>query len=111
MNYYLDPNFTYTLLQRRGPNEVKWLERKIGILNVEALGFGENIRIPKTCFALVLDADQVRRSSGQFKRVATQEPVVFTMNRTSNDNEEGDYYVVEKSQLSTYGMELVTLYL
>lgn len=105
-----------------------WTKDRSGFqLTFGVLNFGGSetcIRIPKTCFAVALKCLESAGSvttSGDVRRVATDQPIVFHINKkniTSGkptiekkqfDDYGHQYYEIEKSQLANHGMQIVTL--
>jgi hypothetical protein len=90
------------------------------ILNVEEQG--TSIHIPKRCLAVLLQSAVQFRGSGWGKeqpsslgydRIYTEKPIVFCLQKTRNnsDNNNHDYYELERGELAEHGMKLDILYL
>lgn len=82
-----------------------------GTMNVEAHGT-DGLRIPKICFAVLLDQDA--GGVDAYTKIHTERPIVFDLmkHRNSYDGAEGNnYYNIKWDQLEKHGMKLATLYL
>jgi hypothetical protein len=104
-----DIDTCYVLAKRVFHPELK--EVIFGTLNVEAFGT-DSLRIPKTCFALLLDQDAGGVST--YTKIHTERPIVFDLmtHRNNYDGaEDNNYYKIKGDQLEKHGMKLATLYL
>jgi hypothetical protein len=103
-----------------------WTKDRSGFqLTFGVFNFGGSeacIRIPKTCLAVALKCLESAGSvttSGDVRKVATAQPVVFHINKNITSgkptiekkqfDDYGHHYEFEKSQLANHGMQIVTL--
>jgi hypothetical protein len=79
----------------------------LGVLNIEDTG-NERIRVPRHCLAVaLLSSELVNR-----EKVATKAPVTFHLNNIRDpETSSNDYYLIERRELESHGMELHTLIL
>ncbi|KAF8199026.1 hypothetical protein BJ912DRAFT_686424 [Pholiota molesta] len=89
-----------------------------GILNVEEQG--TSIHIPKACLAVLLQST-VKLTHGWeqstfppgYSRIYTEKPIVFPLQKTRNNSDDNnkDYYALERAELAKHGLKLDILYL
>ncbi|KAF8199027.1 hypothetical protein BJ912DRAFT_686506 [Pholiota molesta] len=88
-----------------------------GILNVEERG--TSIHVPKACLAVLLQStvklthEREQPLSAGYSRIYTKMPIVFPLQKSRNNSDDNnkDYYALERAELAEHGMKLDVLYL
>ncbi|KAF8196416.1 hypothetical protein BJ912DRAFT_955073 [Pholiota molesta] len=110
---------TYSVLDARTSlddgwkEEQNWYQLPLGILNIGIMD-DSVILVPTHCLAVGLYRDM-----GRPCKLPTEAPIIFTLNKrlrsngnnAENSNKWNGYYRIERSELASHGMKLVTLHL